>query len=494
MKDSTFGPTVLLMSGRGLAFLGSFLLPLILVRVFDPAEFGTYKQLILIYMTLYLVAQWGMAESLYYFLPRYPREAGGHAANASLALGVAGVGAGACIVFGGSYLAGAFDNGAIAAATRVLAAYTALTLASTQLETVMVARKRYALAAAAYGLNDFLRAAAFVAGALAFRSVAGMFLVGTLYAALRLAVTLGYLAWEFPGTLRPALAPFLAQVAYAFPFAAAVVVEIAQNTFHQYAVSFAFDPATFAVYAVGCLQLPFVDLVAGPAGNVMMVSMGEELRDGHAGHVLGLWHETTRRLAVVFFPLTGLLVIVASDLIPLLFTESYRASVAILHVWAVTILLSAFMTDSVLRVYADTRSILWLNVLRLGFNVVLIGVFVQAFGLPGAALATVVAIAVAKAGALLRMSRLMGVGLRGVLPWRDLGRATLATALAGGLALLVRASIHAPTPVVMGAVAATFAAAYVALALGLDLVRGEERAALANWLRRVTRRTAPCAA
>ena len=34
------------------------------------AEFGTYKQLFLIYATLFGVAQLGMAESLYYFIPR----------------------------------------------------------------------------------------------------------------------------------------------------------------------------------------------------------------------------------------------------------------------------------------------------------------------------------------------------------------------------------------------------------------------------------------
>lgn len=485
MKDSTFGPTLLLMGGRALALLGTFALPLLLVRIFDPAAFGTYKQLSLVYMTLYLVAQCGMAESLYYFLPRHPRDAGGHAANASLALGVAGIGAAACVLFAGPLLADAFDNGAVASATGALAAYTGLTLASTQLETVMVARKRYAWAAASYGLSDLLRAATFAAGALVFRSVAGMFLFGSLFAALRLAVTIGYLAREFPGSLRPALAPFLAQAAYALPFAAAVVVEIAQSTFHQYAVSFAFNAAAFAVYSVGCLQLPFVDLVAGPAVNVMMVSMGEQLREGRTEQVLGLWHETTRRLAVVFFPLAGLVAIIAADLIPLFFTETYRASVPILHVWAVTILLSAFMTDGVLRAYADTRSILWLNVLRLGCNVVWIGALVRALGLKGAALATVLAFAVAKAGALVRIARLMGVGLARVLPWRDLGGAALATALAGGVALVVRASIHAPAAVALFSVAASFTLAYGAIALGLDLVKAEERGAVAGWLRRV---------
>jgi O-antigen/teichoic acid export membrane protein len=493
MKSKTFGPTLLLMAGRSLALLGSFALPLLLVRIFAPAEFGTYKQLSLVFMTVYLVAQFGMSESLYYFIPMHPREAGRHSANASLALGGMGLAAGVAIVVSGSLLAAGFNNPALAGAAGALAAFTGLTLAATPLETVMVARKRYALAATAYGLTDLLRAASLAAGALAFRSVQGMFLVGAAFAALRLVLMLAYLAWEFAGALRPGLGPFLAQAGYALPFAAAVVLEVAQNTYHQYAVSFAFDAAAFAVYAVGCLQLPFVDLVAGPAVNVMMVSMGEQRREGQGAQLVALWHETTRRLAIVFFPAAGLMGILAGDLIPLLFTESYRASVPILHVWVLTIALSSFMTDGVLRVYADTGAILWLNLLRLASNVVLIATLVGSFGLLGVALATVLAIALAKAAALARIAKLTGAGLAGVLPWRELGRVALATVLAGVLALAVRASLHGPVPVVLLATAASFTAAFIAFGLGFDLVTGEERRALADWLRR-RKGAAPCAA
>ena len=65
---------------------------MLLVRTFNQAEFGTYKQLFLIYGTLYGLAQFGMAESLYYFVPRKPHEAGPYIANALITLALAGVG------------------------------------------------------------------------------------------------------------------------------------------------------------------------------------------------------------------------------------------------------------------------------------------------------------------------------------------------------------------------------------------------------------------
>ena len=87
---STFLPALVLMAGRGLGLVVSFCVPIVLVRIFDQAEFGTYKQVFLIYGTLFGIAQLGMAESLYYFLPRNPREGGRYVLNSMVALTAAG--------------------------------------------------------------------------------------------------------------------------------------------------------------------------------------------------------------------------------------------------------------------------------------------------------------------------------------------------------------------------------------------------------------------
>src|SRR5262245_48188622 len=47
-RQSSLRPTLVLMCGQGLAFLGTFFIPVVLVRIFDPTVFGTYKQLFLV--------------------------------------------------------------------------------------------------------------------------------------------------------------------------------------------------------------------------------------------------------------------------------------------------------------------------------------------------------------------------------------------------------------------------------------------------------------
>src|SRR6185436_9546378 len=90
-SNSTFRPALLLMSGRTAAFAVTFLIPVFLSRIFSPAEFGTYKQIFLIVYTLFGVGQIGMAESLFYFLPTFPKDAGRFVTNAIFMLVMTGI-------------------------------------------------------------------------------------------------------------------------------------------------------------------------------------------------------------------------------------------------------------------------------------------------------------------------------------------------------------------------------------------------------------------
>ena len=87
------------------------------------------------------------------------------------------------------------------------------------------------------------------------------------------------------------------QLAYAIPFALAVGVDAVQLNFHQYIVASRVDAATFAIYAVGCMQIPLLDLIMTSTVNVLMVKMAEEEHDHQV--VRTLWHETVCRLALL---------------------------------------------------------------------------------------------------------------------------------------------------------------------------------------------------
>lgn len=461
---STLKPSLYLMSGRLIGTVIAFAIPVVLVRLFDQAAFGTYKQLFLVCATLYAIAQCGMAESLFYFLPSDPGRAGRYAMNALLILSAAG---GACLVLlwaGRFQVAAWLGNEAMAGGLPWIGAHLALMLASAALEIVLTARKRYVGAAGVYAISDIARTLLCIVPALLLRSLEGVLIGATAFAALRFGAAVVALRREFGRDLRPDLSLLGTQLAYALPFELAVVVEILQANLHQYAVSLRFDAAAFAVYSVGCLQVPLVDLVAGSTCNVMMVRMSEDLRDGRTESALLEWHGAVRRLALVFCPLVAVLLLNARDLIVLLFTRSYLASVPVFMLFTGAFLLAALPVDGVLRVFADTRYLFILGALKLVFIAATVGWFLGRFDLQGGVLVTLVATLFGKTLALARIASRLKTGVATLLPWRGLAAIVGSTLVAGVPALLVKeAAVLAPLASILTS-GLVFAAAYAALA------------------------------
>jgi O-antigen/teichoic acid export membrane protein len=457
------GPELWLVLGRGAGFVATFLVPLVLVRVFDQTTFGTYKQLFLIYATLYGVAQVGVAESLYYFVPRHPADAGRHAVNAVGTLAVMGIASAALLALAAPHVATWLQNPQLAETLWLLGAFLALMLTSAAFEIVLVARTHYKAAAWTYAVSDVARAALVLLPAMAFWGLRGVLWGAITFAALRVAAML----WSFSRTIRISLAPSLglwrSQWIYTLPFALAVGVEVLQANLHHYVVASQFDPATFAIYAVGCLQIPLVDVLTTSSANVMMVKMGEERFDRRSAGALALWHDTTRRLAIVIFPLVAFLLVVAHDVIVVLFTSQYLASVPIFMLWTVALVFAVPCVDAVLRAYAQTRVLFGLNVLRLVLVVALIPWFLSAFGLAGAVLVMLLSTAIVRAAGVVRIAWLMGAGVRSALPWRQLAATATCAAVAAAPALWFARTAPMSRPVLLVGAFAIYAATYAVL-------------------------------
>jgi O-antigen/teichoic acid export membrane protein len=483
--ESVFKAVFALMCGRTLAFAATFFIPVVLARVFDPARFATYKQLFLIHSTVYLIAQAGMASSLYYFLPRAPRDAGRYTANSLFFLGMAGLAGFGALLMLRSKIAHWMNNPELSPYIFWIGLYLFLMMLSATLEIVLISRRRFVWASASYASFDLARAAASILPVLLYRSLDGLFKGLVLVALLRAATTLLYFRAEFRETFRFDKTLLRSQLAYAMPFALAIVVEIVQGSLPQYVVAWLSSPATFAIFAVGCLSIPLVDMAASPTSDVMMVQMQENLAAGRLRSVLEIWHETTAKLALLFFPLAALIVVGAREIIVLLFTAKYVASVPIFMAWSMTILFATLQVDGVLRVFAQTRLLLWLNLMRLGIIAGLIQPSLRKFSLIGPVFVILLATFAFKAGALLRIKRLLETSTRELLPWRNLAGVLGASAGGAAVALGVKSQLNLPAVPLLLAGCVAFAPVYAVLVWYFDLLSAGERQAIADCLGRV---------
>ena len=257
----------------------------------------------------------------------------------------------------------------------LLGAFLMLMLVSAAFEIVMVARKRHLTAAWTYAASDVARTVLLVVPAFVHGGLRAVLWGGVAFGAVRVMAMLHWLRREFGADLRPNRTLWRFQLAYALPFALAVGIEVLQANLHSYVVASRFDAATFAIYAVGCLQIPLVDLITTSAANVMMVKMAEDGFTRIDATALALWHDTMSRLALLIFPLAVFLLLLARDVIITLFTGHVSRERADLHGVDADDLPAVLCVDAVLRAYAQTRFLFAMNVIRLGLVVGLIGWF-----------------------------------------------------------------------------------------------------------------------
>ncbi|MEX0739696.1 MAG: oligosaccharide flippase family protein [Pseudohongiella sp.] len=480
--EALFRPVMVLMSGRLLGFIAAFFIPIVLARVFDQNDFGTYKQLFLIHATLFGFAQLGMAESLYYFLPMESRRGGAYIVNALLLMGAAGSVCAMMLWWQRENVAALLNNPGLTPWLPYVGIYLLLILLGLVLEIVLTVRKHHVGASVSYAGSDLVRALLFVAPVLWVADLGWLMGGAVAFALIRLCVTLLYLTRSSAIELKTDSHHLRQHLAYALPFGLAGVIEVLQLNFHLYAVSYYFDAATFAIYAVGCLQVPLIDILMSSTSNVMMVNMRQKVTEDNRIAALAIWLDSVRKISLMLFPLVALLLLVAPVLIVILFGEAYRASVPVFMVWTTSTLLVCLLTDGVLRVFAQNRYLIFQNLLRLAIIVALIQFFITQMQLIGAVLVTTLAAAVIKVVALHRVKTLLSTTWSQVLPWRS----QLYTALISGLAalpcLLLLNQVQQGALMTLFSVSALYSLTYAVLLLGPGPLSVEEKSQLRAWI------------
>ncbi|MGH8161997.1 MAG: GNAT family N-acetyltransferase [Gammaproteobacteria bacterium] len=487
LGSSIFRPTFLIMSGRAIGFVVTFGMPIILVRIFSQAEFGTYKQIFLIFGTLLLLGPIGMGQSLYYFLPSTERRGGGYVANALGVLALAGLVLLVFLWLDAGRIADWLNNPQLAAYMPYLGVFLFMMMMSTVLEISMIARKQHRLAFGTYAVSDTVRAALFLLPVLVFHSLTALMVGAIAFAALRLVATALYLWKQYGSALAFDRVTWKPHLAYALPFALAVVVQVVQGRLGMYFVSNRFDAATFAIFAVGCLQIPLTDILITSTSNVMMVRMKETLNENRPSETLEIWWETTRKLALIFAGLGVMLIVSAHAIIVTLYTPAYARSVPIFEVASIGVVFAPFLTRSIMRVYAQMRFVVVLKIVKLGVLCGTIFFLMNWLGLIGAVFAGLAAEA---AGLLLgawRGKNVMRCSVAAFLPWRSLFGTWGIAVVAALPALAMRMYVDVPVVAKLFIIPTVYTGVYIALTWYYGPMRQSEKAEIIRMLRRAVR-------
>jgi O-antigen/teichoic acid export membrane protein len=480
-----------LMAAKTLAMMCTVALPLFLVRHMTQQEFGLYKQAFLVITTAYTILPLGFSLSSFYFFPREPDRKAAVVLHIVLFHALVGAFAAVLFVSNPGLLSALFQHGDLETHATAMALLMFLMCACTFLEFVAIANQETRLAAILIAVIQVTRAASLIAAAVFWGTLTSLLVAASLHAVLQLGISLAYTRSRFrrfwAGFDRQLL---LAQLAYALPYGAAALLWWVRLDLHHYFVAYQFSAADYAIYAVGCFQLPLLGILRESVGSVMIPTVSELQKESRSRAILELIASSSRRLAAFYLPVAAGAILLAHEIIILLFTAQYDASVPIFVINAALIPLAilAIASDAVIRAYAQYRY--YVLKVRLVLTAILVPglwLMIDRFGLLGAIGMVAISELTERVVMGIKTGAIVGFRRRDIGLFSDVGKIAIATAVATAVAIAVRAVLlDAPVIVVLAGATACFGAAYALMLLALRVPTAEELAFVRRqlaWLR-----------
>jgi O-antigen/teichoic acid export membrane protein len=472
-----------LASAKGIAFALGFALPLILVRSLSQTEFGLYKQVFLLVNTVITILPLGFAMSAFYFLPRCGREPGRVVFNIVLFHSMIGGLVGLVLLVYPGLLEVIFGSHELVVHAPGLALLVFLAIATSVLEIIAVANGEVAVAARLIVVTFLAKTLLLLGAVWLVPSIEALITAAALHYVLQGALLFWYLGTRFPRFWAARDWPMLrAQMGYTLPLGAAGMLSMAQLDLHSYFVARSFDAATFAIYAVGCFQLPFLQIVNESIGAVMIPTVSRLQLENQPGEIVQLVARMMRKLAALYFPLYACLLVTGREFVTVLFTERYQASWPIFAV-NLTLLPLCILTaacDPVLRAYpAYTSVLVRIRVALVAVSVLGLWFVTAQHWLLGAIVVMVGVGLVDRLTVSVMLARVLHVGWRDLALFRDVAKLAAAAGIAGLLAAGVRLVVAEAGPLaVLAASSAVLGIAYVVSVRALGVPTVSERHAV----------------
>lgn len=475
----------MILFGRSVAFAIGVALPILLARKLAPASLGLYKQVFLVVTTALNLIPMSFGMNVYYFLPREQTRRGQVVFNTVLVLCAAGLISGLLVALWPGVLSLVSKEPEIRLYAPLIGATIFLWIPCMLVEILPIANQELKLAMTASIAVQILRIGLFLTAAIFWGTVVSLVWAGVIYGVLVVSAFLYYLVLRFPGFWRNFdLGLLREQLSYATPLGLMGIVWYFQSDLHNYFVSNQFGAAAFAVYSIGCFQLPVLQLISEATNSVLISQMAALQRDNQTDQMLALSLRSMRKMAAVLFPIYAFLMVAGQQFIEFLFSDRYLASWPIFRINLTLLPLGVILLDPIVRAYAQYRYIL-LRVRIAVFLVLLAGLWwaIPRFGMTGA-ISTVVVVGIGdRVVQTWIFARVLHFGKRHLPLLGDTAKLALSAAGAALLTVGVRMLVLGSRPVLVLLVCGSvFTAAYLLFIKMFGIAEPDEMQFLARAL------------
>lgn len=432
---------VWLMVAKTMSFTLAIALPLLLVRRLTQEDLGLYKQAFFVVTTAMNILPLGFGMSAFYFLPRERSRQGAVIANILVFILATGLTAALVLLVWPGVIARLFSSAELAGLSRPLGLVVLLWTFGAFLELITVAVQDVRATTAFIVLMQTSKTVLLIGAATMIGTVHSLVIAALIQGTVQVGVLFTYLWYRFPGFWKAFDWPLMRrQGAYALPLGFSSIVLQLQETLPHLFVSHAFGPVGYAIYAVGVFNLPLIGILRESAGAVMLPRINQLESENGARQILLLVASAARKLALVYLPLFAFLMVAGRDLVIFLFTKQYADSWPIFAVSRLMIPLSVIVLDPITRAHEERFFFMRLRMVVLAVITLILWTSARTIGLVGIVSVVVGAGMFTWSVAVIRMSRMLGFGVRDFALFRPVALIAASSAVAALASSLARAT------------------------------------------------------
>ncbi|HHV72571.1 MAG TPA: polysaccharide biosynthesis protein [Clostridia bacterium] len=419
MKKSLTFQTVVIAFGKIVVSTSSLGSGMLLSRYLSLEDYGTYRQVLLIYNLLFPILTTGISNSVNYYLPQLAKEKQKtFLCQTYFILMVLGFAFSALLFWGADLISLYFNNPALKGCLQIFSLVPLLTMSTSFYQNYFICLGKAFLSSFLSIGTALLRLGFILFSVFKLGTLTSIFQFLAIYSALEFGIITYFLYREAEGIkLDYKRWSFKKQLKFAFPISLSSVVGTLTKQVDKIIISSSFSTSMYAVYANGAVEIPLIHILTGSAMAVLMPEFVRLLQQGEKKKLVASWHNSINQLGLILLPCMVFLYAFSNEAMSILFSNKYLASVPVFRVYLFTLPMRVTIFGSVLLALGRPKSILKYSLYTLVANLFLSLLLVKKLGFLGPAWATVAVIYLMDFFQLREIARQLGLGFRQVFPW-----------------------------------------------------------------------------
>ncbi len=460
----------ILVVSRAMTIMTVMISLIILTRVLSKDDFALLSFLLLVYATTLTLSRLGLPDSVFYYLERIS-EASHKGFVILTARNMFLVGLPVCTLLIPLHFLAPIWGFQVNHLLFPLAAIILIELPTFVLPNTLIALGKVTHAALLNIVSGVLQFTALVVPASLGQPIEHVVYALLLYSVSKFAIFTGVFLRTFSGPVGTLASELVKeQFAYSIPLGISQVLWDINRQIDKYIIAAVLPVTIYAEYVVGAWEIPLLPAIAYTVSLAMMPNLVRCVANGDQSALLDLWHRAIKKVSVLVLPLAVMFLVVAEEIIILLFTADYAAAAIPFRIYTMSVLLRVGAYTSVLKALGETtviyRSAAYLLFINLALGIPL----ALWLGMSGPPLATLIANIAMWGYALTNISRLLHVDIGRVFPFAFYLKSLSVAFVAAIPALLVQETLVLQHTALLAVVMITYLTSYVGIARITGLV------------------------